>query len=327
MKKTLWTISIIIIVGAIGVLALTSSNSSKQESLNKTEKTDLPLQGEKITIQGRQHIEVGASHPSYNSNPPTSGWHYKQQADWGFYETSLPDEMIVHNLEHGGIWISYKNIDEAALSQLADIASKYDQAVIVTPRLQNDTAIALASWGRLEKLDAFDADRIERFIQANINNSPEPLASLEKAKVARGKPAPEAHFTTLSGEDTHLSDFKGQKVMFWLLATWCPSCIAGAQVLAENNDKLGDLTIITLETYGNAGYPGPSMEEFAKKYAPQMLSAHNWLWGDASQEATSVYNPRNYPDIFFLVDENGTLRDIDGAPAATINKIIEFANE
>lgn len=319
-------ILIIIAIIAVGGIIWLASNKPQEQNVQISSE-NLALQGDVIPILDRDHVPEGTKVTNYNSNPPTSGKHWPKPAGWGIYNEPLPDEVLVHNLEHGGIWISYKDIDDAALSQLAALADKYDQAVVVTPRPQNDSRIALASWGRLEKLDAFDAYRVEKFIKANINNSPEPLASLEKAKVVRGKAAPEAHFTILSGEDTHLSDFKGQKVMFWLLATWCPSCIAGAQVLEQNNDQLGDLTIIALETYGNAGYRGPSIEGFAKQNAPAMLSASNWLWGDASQETTSVYNPRNYPDIYFLIDENGILRDIDGAPAATIDKIIQFANE
>lgn len=322
MKKIIIIIGIVII--AIGAIWLATSRS--QEKNQSDSQSQWPLQGAETPILGRNHYPEGTRITSYNSNPPTSGNHWPTPANWGIYTEPLPDEALVHNLEHGGIWISYKNIDDDTLSQLQAIAGKYNQAVILTPRPQNDTAIALASWGRLEKLDALDADRIETFIKVSINNSPEPLASLEKTKIARDKLAPDATFTTLDGRELSLSEFRDKKVMFWLLATWCPSCIAGAQVLAENNEQLSGLTIIALETYGNAGYPGPSMEAFAKQNAPAMLSAQNWLWGDASQEATEDYNPRNYPDIYFLIDEDGVLRDIDTAPAATINKIIEFAN-
>lgn len=146
-------------------------------------------------------------------------------------------------------------------------------------------------------------------------------------QVVIGKQAPDAVFTALNGKQRMLAEFRGKKVMFWLLATWCPSCIVGTQVLGQNNDKLRNLTIIGLKTYGNAGYPGPSIKEFANSYAPQTLSAPNWLWGDASKDTTNIYNPRNYPDIYFLIDENGVIRGIDGAPAATIDKIIQFANK
>lgn len=309
----------------LGVIWVVANNSPEQSAVDDLE--SLTLQGESIAIIGRDHVPEGTKVTSYNSNPPTSGDHWPAPAAWGFYEEVVADEQLVHNVEHGGIWISYNDIDKETASELRTLAEKYNQAVIATPRPANDARIAVASWGRLMKLDDFSKARIEDFIKANINNSPEKFASLEKAKVAPNLSAPDATFTTLDGRELTLSEFKGKKVMFWLLATWCPSCVAGAQVLAENNDNLGGLTIIALETYGNAGYPGPSMEEFAKRYAPQMLSAQNWLWGDASQEGTNTYNPRNYPDIFFLIDEMGVVRDIDGAPAATINKIIKFANE
>lgn len=157
--------------------------------------------------------------------------------------------------------------------------------------------------------------------KTSLDNSGNKLAP------AVNEPIIGASFKTLDGKNKNLTEFRGKKVMLWLLATWCPSCIAGARVLAENNDKLGNLTVIALKSYGNAGYPGPSIGEFAKLYAQKMLSSENWLWGDASRATTSTYNPRNYPDIYFLIDEEGILKDISGAPSATINKIIDFANE
>lgn len=155
---------------------------------------------------------------------------------------------------------------------------------------------------------------------------PENPASLDEVKPVLGKEAPEALFYS-GGREIYLSEFRGKKIMFWLLATWCPSCVAGAKVLDRNNDKLGSLKIIALQTYGNAGYPGIQIEEFAREYVPQLLTEPNWLWGEASQETTRIYNPRNLPDIYFLIDENGVIRVIDTAPAATVNKIIEFGNE
>src|SRR3989339_2060636 len=128
--------------------------------------------GVEFAIQGRQHIAVGAAHPSYNSNPPTSGWHYAEPASWGMYQTELPDEQVIHNLEHGGIWISYTGIDDATKTALEKIA-KSNSKVIVTPRSKNDAAIVLASWGRLQKLQTLDEQAILAFIDANSNKSPE----------------------------------------------------------------------------------------------------------------------------------------------------------
>lgn len=140
-------------------------------------RTTTPKPGQPISIQGREHIPVGAPHPEYNSNPPTSGSHYDQPENFGVYQEELRDETAVHNLEHGGIWISYHpDIDEKIKEKIEDIGEKYSGSVVVSPRSANDSPIALASWGRLEKLSSFDEDRIIEFIKRNKNKSPEPLA-------------------------------------------------------------------------------------------------------------------------------------------------------
>ncbi|MBI4053725.1 MAG: DUF3105 domain-containing protein [Candidatus Doudnabacteria bacterium] len=132
------------------------------------------LPGQKFTIQGQTHIPPSASHDPYNSNPPTSGSHYAVPADWGVYREPLPDEQLVHNLEHGGIWISYKNPeDKEMVKQLEDLVGGYKTKVILTPRAQNDAPIALAAWGRLQKLDKFDAEVIRQFIKNLVNKGPE----------------------------------------------------------------------------------------------------------------------------------------------------------
>lgn len=138
-------------------------------------KPKAPRPGEAFEILGQTHIADGASHPAYNSNPPTSGWHYAQPAAWGVHDTELPDEQVIHNLEHGGVWISYKGIDaptKAALEKIAQSQSK----IILEPRAADDAPIVLVSWGRLQKFQSYDEAGILAFIQANKNMSPEPLA-------------------------------------------------------------------------------------------------------------------------------------------------------
>lgn len=131
--------------------------------------------GAKVEIQGREHIQFGAPHEPYNSNPPTSGPHYEHPADWGIYDEPLPDEQLVHNLEHGGINIFYKPsfVDQSIIDQLKEIQRDFPRKTVLAPRPANDASIALASWGYYLNLESFDEQTIREFIRRNKNRGPE----------------------------------------------------------------------------------------------------------------------------------------------------------
>lgn len=115
-------------------------------------------------IVGFAHVPSDAPH-NYNSNPPTSGDH---NAEWvsplGVYG-QLADDNLVHNLEHGHIWLSYRDEnDSQALALLTAIQKKYSDRTVVTYRPEDDSRIAAAAWGRLLVLDELDRAQIEAFI-------------------------------------------------------------------------------------------------------------------------------------------------------------------
>lgn len=175
MKK--FIIIVIVVLAIVGLGAWLFSQDAKNSKYRAgSNSQNLEAVGQSFENQGQTHIQVGESHPAYNSNPPTSGWHWAQPANWGVYSKPLVDEQAVHNLEHGGIWISYKDIDDQTKSNLEKIAKANSGSVILSPRDANDSKIVLASWTRLEKLDSYDEAKTLEFIQRNKNKSPEPLA-------------------------------------------------------------------------------------------------------------------------------------------------------
>lgn len=97
-KEFVIMIGLAVVVVAAGLfLALKAGNNKPVTTSNSS----TSLLGEEFPNLGQQHIDIGTEHIAYNSNPPTSGPHYIQPANWGVYETTLPDEQLVHNLEHG----------------------------------------------------------------------------------------------------------------------------------------------------------------------------------------------------------------------------------
>lgn len=137
-------------------------------------KPGVPIPGESFSSQGQEHIDSGSSHPAYNSNPPSSGWHYPRPAQSGIYDTEFPDEQLIHNLEHGHIWIAYKpDTPKDQIELLANIAKGYGSKVIMAPRKENDTPIALVAWQHVFKLTTVDEAQIKTFIDAYRGRGPE----------------------------------------------------------------------------------------------------------------------------------------------------------
>lgn len=126
---------------------------------------DLP--GEKVEIMDEQnHIpSVAAPHTPYNSDPPTSGPHVEQLANWGMYKEPVPKEVLVHNLEDGGIVIYYnKSADDETIKKLENIISLYQSRIVVTPYPEMGNKITLTAWGRIDRLAQWDENRVTAFI-------------------------------------------------------------------------------------------------------------------------------------------------------------------
>lgn len=127
-------------------------------------------------MAGQQHIPDSEPR-EYNSNPPTSGPH---NARWitpiGTFTEELNDYMLVHNLEHGHVWLSYRDADdEEAIAILRAIQEKYPDRVVVSYRPANDSRIAAAAWTQLLTLDELDSDQLEAFIVRYSDQAPESI--------------------------------------------------------------------------------------------------------------------------------------------------------
>jgi hypothetical protein len=151
--------------------------------------TDEDLLGTKTyELSGAPEIDVPSEHVSGDidysdyTNPPTYGPHHPTVSGvvprpTGVYDTEQDDEDLVHNLEHGHVWISYNPLfldadDVQALEELV-VSFGQDAGVILTPRSINTSVIALASWGHLLELNEYNEATIREFAATNRGHSPE----------------------------------------------------------------------------------------------------------------------------------------------------------
>jgi hypothetical protein len=146
-----------------------------------------PAAGESIQIMvSDPHIPVDSDPGEYNSDPPTSGPHYPEEATARFYDKNnykFPAGYLVHNLEHGYVifWYNCDLLDETGCTKLKEqIKTTMDdlggKKLIAYPWPSLEVPLVMTSWGRMEKFEGFDTDKAKAFYRANLSRSPEPDA-------------------------------------------------------------------------------------------------------------------------------------------------------
>ena len=139
---------------------------------------------------GAQHIAPGTSGSGYSVTPATSGPHWFAEdvltlgngrsvnapADWGKYDYPLPNEVLVHNLEHGGIGFHYD--PELCGDTCDELVAQFDEVrprtqYIISPYSGLEKKIAITAWRHHLFLDEFDRAQVEEFIDEYLDQAPE----------------------------------------------------------------------------------------------------------------------------------------------------------
>jgi hypothetical protein len=176
-KTIIWSVIGIIVVAIIGFLAWTAFR---------------PAVGESVPIMANagEHVPEGADPGPFNSDPPTSGKHYGNEYEAGFYEETdpevqadFPEGYLIHNLEHGYtiFWYNCNLVDQASCTNLKDeIKDVMNEVnnfkVIGFPRSSIEVPLVLTSWGQMLPMESLDSEQALDFINRNRNKAPEPNA-------------------------------------------------------------------------------------------------------------------------------------------------------
>jgi hypothetical protein len=119
---------------------------------------------------------TGYNTVEYGTDPPTSGPHIGELVQMGVYDQPIPNEVMVHQMEHGYPILWYNcaadpALDEAACTQLqTDLAQIVNTAIgdgtraVMTPDTTMEHRIALTAWQYMDTMDEVDEERIVTFL-------------------------------------------------------------------------------------------------------------------------------------------------------------------
>ncbi|HWI42587.1 MAG TPA: DUF3105 domain-containing protein [Nocardioides sp.] len=123
------------------------------------------------------HVPLGQA-VDYPQSPPVGGNHWPVWIECGAYPDELPVESAVHDLEHGAVWLTYRE-DDVSPSGVAALARLRPANGLLSPYADQDAPVVITAWGRQLALTGPDDPRIALFIATYGDGStaPEPFAS------------------------------------------------------------------------------------------------------------------------------------------------------
>jgi len=132
----------------------------------------------------RDHVTTPVDYPQ---TPPVGGDHSPVPQTCGAYDEAIPNEMGVHSMEHGAVWITYR--PDLPAAEVAKLRSEARQDhVLVSPYPGLASPVVASAWGRQLRLDSASDARLDQFVAQFRSGpqTPEPGAACE----GQGSPLP-----------------------------------------------------------------------------------------------------------------------------------------
>lgn len=186
--------AVVVIASALGYLLFGGGSSvvggvSSADASKQLEAAGCTVKSVKA-LQGDHSVSPEGTSGSWNTSPPTSGPHSSQPAIWGSFIEPLLQAQVVHNLEHGGIFIQYgKDVPQATVAQLQSFYDQHQNGTLLAPLPSLGSKIALGAWTTKGASDegsgtahfvtctGFDEAAYAAFFEANQFKGPERFPS------------------------------------------------------------------------------------------------------------------------------------------------------
>jgi hypothetical protein len=172
---------VLLAIGVIGYATLHKGSPSTNAGYTNPELADAKaINGVVYTpIADHNHVQGNIT---YKQSPPVGGNHSQYWADCTgtVYPNPIANENAVHMLEHGAVWITYKQGLPA--DQVATLAKQVTgvNRTAMSPYPDLKTNVSLQSWDYQLFVDSVDDPRINQFLLAlrfNPKTTPEPNAT------------------------------------------------------------------------------------------------------------------------------------------------------
>ena len=122
-----------------------------------------------VPVMSSEHVRHDVEYPT---SPPAGGPHLGIWLNCGFYTVPVLDELAVHSLEHGAVWVTYRpEVDAETLAALRVLAAQSSH-LLVSPYEAQEAPLVLSAWGRQLRLESREDPRFARFLEVYLIDGP-----------------------------------------------------------------------------------------------------------------------------------------------------------
>ena len=147
-----------------GAATVGPSDEILRAELSSAGEADEGIDGvEAFRVESADHTDADVEYPV---TPAPGGPHHQVWANCGFYDEPIAEEHLVHDLEHGAVWLAYPpDLPVADVEVIRALVADHDK-VVAAPfdGLADGEAVVASAWARQLRLDSVDDPRLERFV-------------------------------------------------------------------------------------------------------------------------------------------------------------------
>ena len=173
---------------SVVLCALTAAacgNSNLEDTTNLVpEEQEEQLEDRVVVYPAEQKNHV-LTDVDYTTRPPTGGDHFPAWQNCMFYTLPVKDTVAVHSLEHGAVWIAYR--DDIDATTLASIKSRVEAEthLLASPYPNLPSPLVLTAWERYMPVNSWSDPLVNQFIRTYMGRrsptAPEAGALCSKA--------------------------------------------------------------------------------------------------------------------------------------------------
>lgn len=105
---------------------------------------------------------------AYETRPPVGGDHFDFWQNCFFYTEPVKDEVAVHSLEHGAVWVAYRSDVDTAVLDGVKARVESETHLLASPYPGLESPFVLSAWERQLAVDSWDDPMVENFLNDHL---------------------------------------------------------------------------------------------------------------------------------------------------------------